>query len=398
MQLAGEPDLGHLTYCTNIHAGTTWQEVLDSLRQHLPTIRSKVCPDSSFGVGLRLSALATATLLETKHRAELIEFLTAGDYYVFTINGFPYGPFHGEQVKSGAYRPDWATPQRLEYTNQLADLLAELVPAGLGGSISTVPGTFKPWAERRIDRITGNLIEHVAHLHSIAERSGRQIVLALEPEPCCLLETIEETIAFFEQKLLSSSARAHLARRIGADVATADQVLRDHIGVCYDVCHAAVEYEDPTKSVEALRAAGIAIAKLQLSSALRIPKVDANALERLKQFDEPVYLHQVVERRNSTLYRYADLSEAFAATRSKDETSEWRVHFHVPIFLEDLPGLGTTQRFLREILDLHSRQPLSRHLEVETYTWDVLPSEYRDVTVAAAIAREINWVRSILIN
>ena len=395
MHLGGEPDLGHLTYCTNIHAGNTWPEVRAGLEKNLPLIRTEVAGEAPFGVGLRLSAAASTALQQPEPRAQLLELLETGNHYVFTLNGFPYGPFHGEQVKAGAYRPDWTSPARLTYTNELADLLADLLPEGLTGSISTVPGTFKPWAKGNLTGIAENLIAHVAHLHAIETRAGRHIALALEPEPCCLLETVEETIQFFNQYLFSSSACSRLAKCLGMTKSTAEGVLRRHLGICYDVCHAAVEFENPTQNIADLDAAGITIAKLQLSSAIRVPEVTPAALDVLGRFDEPVYLHQVVEKRGDQYSRYLDLPEAFAAA-ADSSNGEWRIHFHVPVFLEQLPGLGTTQYFLREILQLHRNRPLSTHLEVETYTWDVLPPEHRNVTVAGAIARELQWVKDAI--
>jgi len=391
MRLPGRPELGQLTYCTNIHAGESWPEVRDGLHAHLPAIKAEVAPSQPLGVGLRLSAAAAEALAEPEAFAELRQLLDDGGYYVFTINGFPYGTFHGSRVKEGAYRPDWSEPARLAYSNRLADLLAALLPDGLDGSVSTVPGTFKPWADGRVETIADNLIAHVAHLVRLRADSGRTVTLALEPEPCCLLETIAETVAFFESALYAPAAVARLAALTGLSPAEAEAALRRHLGVCYDVCHAAVEFEDPAASVAALRKAGIPILKLQLSSALKVASVDAAVAERLRAFDEPVYLHQTVQRRHGTLTRYLDLAEALAAL---DDAvgSEWRTHFHVPIFLADMEAFATTQDFLREILALHRRQPVSEHLEVETYTWDVLPAQYREVGVSAAIARELAWV------
>ena len=395
MLLAGAHDLGHLTYCTNIHAGETWPEVLAGLKRQLPPIKAAVAPGQPFGVGLRLSAEAAEALDEPAAFAEFDAFLNEGGYYVFTINGFPYGAFHGQRVKEGAYRPDWSQEPRLTYTNRLADLLARLLPEGMTGSVSTVPGTFKPWAEGAVDAIADNLARHVAHLVALEARTGKTIVLAIEPEPCCLLETIDETIAFFEQRIFAPAASERVSALTGLKTTAAAEALRRHIGVCYDVCHAAVEFEDPQASIAALRAADIQIAKLQLSSALRIRSVDANTAERLGPFDEPVYLHQVVERRDGELLRYLDLPNALEGI-GEAAGNEWRVHFHVPIFLEELEAFSTTQEFLRAILSQHRDQPISRHLEVETYTWDVLPPRQRDVEVSSAIARELAWVKERL--
>ena len=395
MRLGGAPDLGHLTYCTNIHAAETWPDVLAGLKQHLPVIKAGFAPARPMGVGLRLAAAAAESLEDPAAFAELSALLDEGGYYVFTINGFPYGAFHGRTVKDGAYRPDWSEPSRLAYSNRLARLLAALLPEGMEGSLSTVPGTFKPWAEGRVPTIVDNLIQHAAQLVALARETGKTVVLALEPEPSCLIETIEETVAFFETFLFGSEAEARLAELAGLSRIQSAAALHKHLGVCYDVCHAAVEFEDAEGSLAALRTAGIAIAKVQLSSALRIARVEAGTADQLRPFDEPVYLHQVVARRNGGLSRYLDLPDALAQI-GRDQGAEWRIHFHVPVFLAEMQDFGTTQAFLREILALHRAQPISAHLEVETYTWDVLPESYRNLGVGAAIARELNWVKDQL--
>jgi len=401
MKLGG--GLGHLTYCTNIHRGETWPEVLAALERNLPKVKAAFAPEGTFGVGLRLSAVAAEALREPGAFAQLRQLLDAHDLYIFTINGFPYGPFHGVRVKEEVYQPDWQHEERLIYTDVLADLLADLLPdePGLEGSVSTVPGTFKPLstAPGVVERIAENMVRHAAHLVLLRARTGRTIALALEPEPYCFLETIEETARFFEQHLFAAAAIDRLADLCGLTRGDAEQALHRHLGVCYDVCHAAVEYEDPRGGLEVLRAAGIRVPKLQLSAALRIAEVDAAKAERLRSFDEPVYLHQVVERRRGALARYLDLPQAFAALNGAavpGEPREWRVHFHVPIFLDEIEHFSTTQDFLREILAIHREDPVSAHLEVETYTWDVLPERDRQDDVATAIARELSWVRNRL--
>jgi sugar phosphate isomerase/epimerase len=387
--------LGHLTYCTNIHAGEPLDEVMASLARHLPVIRAGLKSDAPLGVGLRLGHAAAEGLRERARLEALKRFLAEGNYYVFTINGFPYGAFHGRKVKEDAYRPDWSEPERLSYTDHLADILAELLPGGQEGSVSTVPCTFKPWAQGRLEAITENLIRHVAHLVRIHRAREKAIALAIEPEPYCYLETIDETVAFFNERLFSRAGIARLAALAELSAGEAERAMRAHIGVCYDVCHAAVEFEEPRRSLERLRKAGIAIPKIQLSSALRVAKVNPQSARHLAAFAEPVYLHQVVESSNGMLRRFVDLPQALAEAE-RAAGSEWRVHFHVPVFLEEMEHFGTTQAFLAEVLALQRAAPVSAHLEVETYTWDVLPPEYRNVELGAAIARELNWVRERL--
>jgi hypothetical protein len=388
---------GDLTYCTNIHPGETWPEVRANLERHLLAVRHEVAPGRPFGVGLRLSAIAAEELEGEATFEAFRDFLAAHDLYVFTINGFPYGPFHGTRVKEEVYQPDWRTEARLTYSDRLADLLARLLPEAGFGSVSTVPGTFKPLAAEpgAVAAIARNLIRHAAHLVDLERRTGRTVALALEPEPMCFLETIEETVAFFGEHLFGRPAVALAAELTGLDPPAAEAALRRHLGVCYDVCHAAVEYEDARTSLGALRAAGIAIPKLQLSAALRIETVTPETAQRLRPFDDGVYLHQTIARRAGRIVRYLDLKDAFEALPD-NVGAEWRVHFHVPVFLATMEYFGTTQAFLGEILDLHKAEPISPHLEVETYTFGVLPPAYREAGVAGAVSRELAWVQSRL--
>jgi hypothetical protein len=350
------------------------------------------------GVGLRLSAQAAEALAASApERAWLSAFLERESLYVFTLNGFPYGAFHGVRVKAAVYQPDWLHPARLSYANHLADILASLLPAGMDGSISTVPGGFRdlrhtPDAE---EAVAEALLRHMAHLVALRARTGASIALALEPEPMCFLETTEEAAAFLERRLFSRAAIARLAALTGLGAGAAEEAARRHLGLCYDVCHAAVEFEDPVEGLARLRGAGIAVPKLQLSAALRIPRADAAARAALARFDDGVYLHQVVTRRgDGRLTRHLDLADAFATP--VDAGEEWRVHLHVPVFRDSAGPFATTQDTLRAVLRLQRAAPVSAHLEVETYTWDVLPPELREDGIAPSIARELDWVRQEL--
>jgi sugar phosphate isomerase/epimerase len=394
MRLDSVPGDVHLTYCTNIHAGETWDEVRASLDAHVPQIKAQVSPRAPLGLGLRLSAVAAETLSAPAAFGEFRGFLDRHDIYVFTINAFPYGPFHGRRVKEDVYQPDWCTPERLAYSDRAAEILASLLPTGMIGSVSTVPGTFKPLAQRpgATREIAENIARHAATLVDIKRRTGREIVLALEPEPCCMLETVEETIAFFGDHLHTDASAAIVAQRAGIDLSGAREALVRHVGVCYDICHGAVEFEEPAAAFAAFAAAGIRVAKLQLSSALRVPELNEATEPALSVFDDGVYLHQVVQRRDGVLTRHVDLKPAFAALRAGDAGGEWRVHCHVPIFLEVAGSSHSTQPTLKSALACTKAGFVAPHLEVETYTWDVLPAMLRQESRAAAIARELEWV------
>ena len=385
----------HLTYCTNVHPGESWRQVFANMQRFLPEVKARVSPDAPFGVGLRLSAQAARELAQPGRLEDLQAFLNRHGLYVFTINGFPYGAFHNVRVKEQVYLPDWRDRTRLAYTNLLADLLAALLPAdrSLSGSISTVPLAFAKGtiSEGDVARIVEMLVRHTAHLVEIRERTGHTIALALEPEPGCVLETIADVVEFFGRHLFAEPAVTRLGEMTGLERDGARAALCRHLGVCLDLCHAAVEFENFADAVERLRTAGIAIAKLQISAGLRMQDVTAASQATLRAFDDGVYLHQVVERKAEELRRYIDLEPAFAAF-GDDAGREWRVHFHVPVFLAELGEFGTTQQFLLDALALHRERPISQHLEVETYTWDVLPAEHRTGDMAASISRELEWV------
>ncbi len=381
------PGRPHLTYCTNIHRGESWPEVRANVVTHVTAVKTRVAPDRPFGVGLRLSGAAAAALAQPDELAAFRALLAERGLYVFTINGFPYGAFHGTPVKEAVYRPDWREDARLAYTDQLARILADLLPTGCDGSISTVPGAYKARiaSPRDVDAIADRFVAHVATLHDLRERRGVTIALALEPEPCCQLETVSETVGFFEE---------HLWRRTvpGLDRRTSAEALRRHLGVCFDACHMAVEHEPVAAALAAFAAHGIRVVKVQVSAGLAATLAAADDVAALRAFADDVYLHQVVERTAAGLRRWSDLPAALEEAAREPRRREWRIHFHVPLFRERLGRFLSTQRYVRELLALVARQAVSQHLEIETYTWDVLPAEYRSEPVTNAIAREIEWV------
>ena len=397
------PPTVHLTYCTNIHPGESWPEVRANLERYLVPVRERVAPGRPFGVGLRLSAESAAALAAPDALEELRGFLGAHDLYVFTINGFPYGPFHGRPVKEQVYLPDWLEPERLAYTDQLADVLAALLPDGVEGTISTVPGAFAPRVHGEADqaRMAQALLDHVAHLVRLRAATGRRVALALEPEPCCFLETIAEAVAFFERYLFSAGAVARVSEATGLSRDSAAAAIREHLGVCLDACHMAVEFEEPSQVLDALQAAGIRVPKVQVTAGLRVVmrEGDDATLDALGAFADDVYLHQVVERReDGTLARHLDLPQALAAARADKGrgTREWRVHFHVPVFRERYGAFEGTQGYVADLLRLVRERAVSEHFEVETYTWDVLPEEFRREGIVGGIVREVEWAEARL--
>jgi sugar phosphate isomerase/epimerase len=371
-----------LTYCLNVHPGESWDENFATLSSTVLAVRDLVSPGSPFPLGLRLSAAAAITLGSQARIAELTAFLQSENLSILTVNAFPHGRFHGGPVKENVYAPDWRSPQRRDYTNQVATLLANLIPTGATATISTVPGSWKEWMNSPSDipLIIEALTDSVAHCARLATQHGRDILIALEPEPGCLLETTPETIAFFNEFLFTEGATI-LATKLRSSHAAAGALIRHHLGVCLDTCHAALQFEDPAHSLRLYEAEGIRVPKIQISSALSTVNSPA-ALDALRPFDEPVYLHQVKARLPAALDALPSLGAA-----------EVRVHFHVPLhFTESGPlhstGAELTPDFLTRIAHLPQM-----HLEIETYTWDVLPAALRSTTIEQSIAAEFHWLK-----
>ncbi|CAN5447817.1 metabolite traffic protein EboE [soil metagenome] len=366
----------HLAYSTNVHPGESWNETFRALEQHTLAVRAAIAPNEPFGIGLRLSDRASRELIEPATLARFRGWLEANECYVFTINGFPFGKFHGGPVKEQVFAPDWTTSERLEYTNRLFDILAVLLPNDVEGSVSTLPGSYKGFitGEEQIEAIQRNFWLCVDHIAALSEKSGREMHLGVEPEPFGLFENTAETLRFFERLRNRGATNDRLAR---------------HLGVNYDACHFAVEYEDPGESLRALRAAGLRISKLHLSSALRTaPTRESTAL--LRPFVDHVYLHQVIARTaDGALRRYKDLPIALAENES---AAEWRIHFHVPLYAELQKPLATTIDHLIGVLDWLAATPRGcSHLEMETYTWEVLPGHLRTANLVDQLTREYEW-------
>lgn len=391
----------HLSYCTNIHSGETWIDVFKNLKEYLPTLKNNLSPDKPFGIGLRLSDLASRELAEQQNLVDFQEWLEKHGLYVYTMNGFPYGGFHNQVVKDQVHKPDWTTNARLEYTNRLAYILATLLPAGLEGGISTSPLSYKPWhpSQAETDTVfataTANLLELVEFLLHIREKTGKTIHIDLEPEPDGLLENSEEVITYFQDWLLPKGIET-LSQDKGYNPALAKEAILSHIQVCYDVCHFALAYEQPKEAFAKLTSAGIKIGKIQLSAALKV-KVPSDATgratlkETLSPFAESTYLHQVVAKNpDGTLTHYPDLDLALDAIQ-KSNAQEWRTHFHVPLFTDTYNGLQSTQEDIQQVLALLKYQHITHHLEVETYTWEVLPEGLK-TDLAHSIQRELEWV------
>jgi len=357
-----------ITYCTNIHPGESWQEIFSAVREHAPVVKERVSPENLFPIGLRLSGRA-AQEMRLEEAEDFLHWCRDQGFYVATLNGFPYGSFHHTPVKQSVYLPDWRFAERLEYTKKLAALLAMWLPDGMTGSISTVPVGFRSCVGRDdFPKVKQHIQTALDYLDRLAQKTGKDILLSMEPEPGCVLETTPDVVDYFAGLGLSPTQRPRLA-------------------VCYDCCHQALQFESPRESLNLLADNDIRIGHVQVSSALRLKDPQVGLLQG---FQESCYLHQAVGRKiNGQLLRYDDLDLAISSAPT--EVEEWRVHFHVPVFMETTRECGSTRFFLEEILPLF---PEDMAMEVETYTWTILPPELKSGKVTDCLIREIEWVRN----
>ncbi len=365
----------HLAYCTNIHRGENWAQTFEALQTYTLAVRDRVCPNEPYAIGLRLSDRAAFELSNPQTLTAFRNWLDANHCYVFTINGFPFGRFHGGPVKEKVYSPDWTSPERLAYTNRLFDLLSQLVPRGMEGSVSTLPGSFKAFITTpdQLRVIRKNIFQCVEHIARLCEQTGRKMHLGLEPEPLGLFETTSETVHFFDQ------LRAEHHR---------DPRLFEYLGVNYDTCHLAVEFENPAASFQLLQQHEVKISKLHLSSALKVVPTP-EVREALKSFADDIYLHQVVSRIDGRHFqRFKDLPDALA----QEAGEEWRIHFHIPLHSPKTNLFDNTTDHLLGTLDVLAQNPkLCSHLEMETYTWEVMPEEMKNRSVVDQLVAEYEW-------
>lgn len=376
-----------LGYCTNVHPGRTVADVLAGLDRYTVPVREKIGRPLAAGLWLA-RPVVDELLAEPGGVARFAEQLADRGLTCHTLNAFPYGDFHAARVKENVYLPDWSASERLTYTAECAAVLAELLPDGTDGSISTLPLGFKGFdrAAGFLDVATWHLVELATWLRRLHLETGRMIRLAIEPEPFCLLETTAEAIEFFE--------------RLWESAGENEDVVRRHIGLCYDVCHQAVEFENIAESVAALHRAGVRINKVQISCAIQLddPANNPAGREALRRYVEPRYLHQTFARLpGGKLAKAVDLTDDLIATPGADFAAAecWRVHFHVPVDADRLGPLGTTKPAVAEALAAVARLDYAPHLEVETYTWEVLPGA-GPTDLVEGLARELTAARQMM--
>ncbi len=364
-----------LTYCTNVHALGTPEIWFRSLKFFGPAVRErlgwKVMP-------LGLWWQAPVAEAAARDPEAVRRFLRENGLRAFTCNAFPFGNFHEPVVKTKVYHPDWSTPERLLYTQNCATTLASLLPDGGFGTLSTLPlGWRHDWGADKTSKAVEILLAWVAFAADLEKRSGKRLALALEAEPGCILERTPQVLAFWNDVLLPAAKGVDLGR---------------HLGMCYDTCHQAVQFESPEEALGALKNAGIPVHKMQLSSGLEFA-ADVPDVAR-RAFTEPRFLHQTRERGAKEVVDYDDLPEALDKA---DRKKTWRTHFHVPLQAETLldAAVKTTREDMLRAYRFALANDLCRHFEVETYTWTVMPEQERpadDAALAVAMARELAFI------
>ncbi len=377
-------------YCCNVHPGVTLDEVRQNLERYSLPIKQRVSPDRPMGIGLWLSATCAEELRIQRRRAEWGEWLANVGLVPFTLNGFPFGDFHQPVVKHSVYLPTWADETRLQYTLELARIQSQWLSENRIGTISTLPLGW-PSAMGTPDsdflvQCARNLGRCAIELDRILQETGHRIQVCIEPEPGCILDSADDLVEFYSQYLLESNPKH-------------EALIRNHIAVCHDICHSAVMFEHQHDALARYRQAGIQVGKAQVSSAVRLsldglaPSEQAQRIERLKTFAEPRYLHQTVWKCGDREQLFEDLPMALAHLNSGAAAGEYRVHFHVPIFLEVANGLETTQSEIQHFLDAmkSSDQPI-HHFEIETYAWNVFPGGAPTDGLVGGIAREWEWL------
>ena len=380
----------HLTYCTNIHSGESWREIFSALQTSIPVIKMNISPKNPFGIGLRLSDLASRELSDKTQLKKFHGWLVKNNLFVFTINGFVYGGFHNQIVKDKVHLPDWVSEERLEYTLRMFGILSQLLPEGMDGGISTSPLSYKFWHKnaKEIENVYLNSAKNIRkianELHKIKTKTGKILHLDIEPEPDGLIENTEETINYFRKYLFGE----------------ADEIIREHVRICYDICHSAVEYEKPADVLRKFSSAGIKIGKVQVSAALKVhfPNDNSESMKiagLLKPFTESTYLHQTIQKNSDgSLTKYSDLPSALENIFDP-EAKEWRIHYHVPVFMKTYNRLYSTQKDILDVFSEWRKNNFTNHFEVETYTWDVLPPSER-LPLEESITRELEWTRNNL--
>ena len=363
--------MNRVCYCTNIHPGESWDEIISSLKENTLNIQKGLTSE----IGLRISARA----LKEVARKEINDFkkwLALENLKVCTVNAFPYGNFNKGIVKKDVYLPDWQSEKRVSYTLDTIELMLELDSEV---TISTVPLGWKDSFQQPSSVVNAcqNLLKVALRLRDIYDKEGIQILVCLEPEPGCYLENTESVIRFFNDYLFNSKFFSQ------SEIA----ILRQFIGICFDVCHFSTMFESAVESYKKISQL-VDIHKVQVSSGLKFIGSLEDFKKNISSFKDGRYLHQLMIQNNDQQFFLSDL-ENYPLL---DGEAEFRVHYHVPIFLNELEGFQGTNKDIVDLINYFNENKIEQTLEVETYTFEVLPAKYQEQGIRESIRRELKWL------
>jgi sugar phosphate isomerase/epimerase len=389
--------LVHLGYCTNVHPAEDLAGILAQLDAYAAGARRRL-DGAVVGLGLWLAAPVAAALADAPaSRRRLRRELDARGFEVVTVTGFPYRPFGESQpmqlvgigpsqrssAKYAGYEPDWTSRDRLEYTLNLARVLADLLPDDAArGSVSTLPLGWREDWDAAAAATAGRLLDELAEgLTEVAWRTGRLIRVGFEPAPGCVAETAEQAVDALR----------------GVDT--------DRIGICLDLSHLAGTWEEPAQALATLARAGLPVVKVQVSAALEVAD-PAAAGPALRRYAEPRRLCAGADGRQIRSRSGAGTDDLDGALE-QELPGPWRVHHHLPVHAQLAPPLGTTIGVVRAAFDelVGGGTAGCDHFDVETYGWQgsggwgpgsspVLPDPPRtDDELAADLAAELAFVR-----
>ena len=386
-----------LGYCSNLHAGESVRAIRAGLEEFTLPLKQRLGVTGAFGVGLYLPAPAARHLASeegSEDLAEWIAFCGGEGIDPFTFNAFPYGDFQQDGLKEAVYEPLWSEIERGQYTFCVAQV-AQALQAGLPFSdprshisISTHPGAHVSQVDGTagLHACSRGLAAAVLSLVQTQREDAPPVVLSVEAEPWAIAG---DSLALAEYLVVVAVRAAALLRDQGQVASNeAERLVAQHLGTCLDACHSAVEFETVEAALRLAASQG-PLGKLQYSSALRLrqPAAHAPGQAALLGLDEARFLHQVngrPKRVGQALLRAEDLPALRTALQDPAQApawqacDEWRCHFHVPVDMPHFEGLETTRDYADKILlgllaapETWRTQEL--HVEIETYTWSVLP-------------------------
>jgi hypothetical protein len=390
-----------LSYCANVHPAENFHDVQQTIQDYTARLQVHYGGRSQLGMGLWISqAFSQELLQEASKRQALKTSAQEKGLYHFTLNGFPYGRFHQERIKEKVFQPSWRDPARLQYLKDLARLLSQLLDDSLPyGSISTLSGSYKPLEHHHqlLQEIAHHHLTLIEFLYQLEQETGKRICIALEPEPLNTLENTDEALAYFKNYLWASAPKYPQHSPYSPE-----ELVRRYLGICFDTCHQACQFESLPESLKRYQKEGVPLYKIQLSNALHLesPATNPEGIAHLRQFQEPVYLHQILGKSSQgQILAIPDLEtffkEVYPHHREKwNALGAWRIHFHVPLFYQGHKGLKSTQKDLEEALAYLLKEDLCSHFEIETYTWNVLPVEPEGtgLTLFQGLQKEIDYV------